>query len=368
MSGSASVQRVVIGPGGRTFVVLQSPSQVGGVNCTFFEVTLNSEVPTCVDSSVGMINWPFQQGANPGIQFDASGAVYYMASLPSTGSEPSNVLRRRSATGITDLVSGNIGLSDFLVLPDGRVLITGETLLTHVRWVRMVYPGGSLQSVVPTTSQFLTRFPDGNVYMGLWNTGYFGVARFLTGSSSLDSKFWISDELNGQPADAYFKAGDYCSEAERPTREGFCGSFGSVASSFVATPDGKVFAISGGSGIGGVLTQYYPTISFPETAVRDVAAMTGAGSKLIVAGLDSLNRNILISFDPSTNEETELIGPSNETEIYHLRYVTGTNSVLFDGLRFSDNKYVLGSIDLGTGEVSVAAAGAQKWQEVQAFE
>ncbi|MCW2955425.1 MAG: hypothetical protein JWO69_294, partial [Thermoleophilia bacterium] len=41
--------------------------------------------------------------------------------------------------------------------------------------------------------------------------------------------------------------------------------------------------------------------------------------------------------------------------------------VLFDGLRFSDNRYVTGHVDAATGEVHVAAALGARWMGFQAF-
>jgi hypothetical protein len=41
--------------------------------------------------------------------------------------------------------------------------------------------------------------------------------------------------------------------------------------------------------------------------------------------------------------------------------------VLFAGLRFADNEYVFGSIDVGTGAVEVLSSTGQKWQDFQTF-
>jgi len=65
--------------------------------------------------------------------------------------------------------------------------------------------------------------------------------------------------------------------------------------------------------------------------------------------------------------ERELIGPDNEIEIYHLNYVADGNKILFDGLRFSDNQYVIGEYDLTTNQLSVVSAGSTKWAGLQSF-
>jgi hypothetical protein len=69
----------------------------------------------------------------------------------------------------------------------------------------------------------------------------------------------------------------------------------------------------------------------------------------------------------SNDTETELIGPSSEIEIYHLNYVANGNKVLCDGLRFSDNKYVIGEVDLSTNRVNFVATSATKWSDLQSF-
>jgi hypothetical protein len=58
---------------------------------------------------------------------------------------------------------------------------------------------------------------------------------------------------------------------------------------------------------------------------------------------------------------------SNEIEMYHLNYVASSNKIMFDGLRFSDNKYVIGQIDLNTGQVNSSQTGSSKLVDFQTF-
>ena len=72
-------------------------------------------------------------------------------------------------------------------------------------------------------------------------------------------------------------------------------------------------------------------------------------------------------YHPATDTETQLIGPENEIEMYHLTYMPNSNSVMFEGLRFADNHVVLGQIDLDTGTVTVSTSLPSRLQDLQAF-
>ena len=76
---------------------------------------------------------------------------------------------------------------------------------------------------------------------------------------------------------------------------------------------------------------------------------------------------MLTLYNTSTDSEKQLLGPGNEIEIYHLNYVAKGNKVLFDGLRFADNKYVLGQVDLSTNDVTASATTTGKWDDFQTF-
>ena len=70
------------------------------------------------------------------------------------------------------------------------------------------------------------------------------------------------------------------------------------------------------------------------------------GNKLLLAGTDKDQRNILSLYDPQTFQETILLDASNEIEIYNLGYVASTNKVMFNGLSFANGQYVVGDISL----------------------
>jgi hypothetical protein len=95
--------------------------------------------------------------------------------------------------------------------------------------------------------------------------------------------------------------------------------------------------------------------------------MQGVITNLVLAGTDSSGRNILTLLNTSNDQETVLIGPSNEIEIYHLNYVANGNKIMFDGLRFSDNRYVIGQVNLSTLQVTVTPTGTGQLVDFATF-
>ena len=132
------------------------------------------------------------------------------------------------------------------------------------------------------------------------------------------------------------------------------------------TASQKVYVVAG-TGAEGNLMQYYPTFLAPTTLVKKISVSQGVMNNIILAGLDADGKNILTLFDTSNDSETLLIGPDNEIEIYHLNYVASSNKIMFDGLRFSDNKYVIGQYDLNTMTFSASQTGSSKLVDFQTF-
>jgi hypothetical protein len=233
--------------------------------CLLAEVDPDTGIPTCIDNTLQQINWPSEQEPekNPAIQFDNAGRIYYSGYTESGRT----VLRRYDNGSVKDLINDNIGLDDFLVQPDGSVIVGGQTTNTGAQWVRRITPAGGLQTLVGgTSSQFLRAFPDGNVCLGVWGTGNFGVRRYLTGPAQVESKYWISDNINSETPEKYFSAGDFCQPSDFPQNEGFCGTFGALILGSHTTTDGNVY-VAAGSEANGVLMRYFPTIDQTATQV-----------------------------------------------------------------------------------------------------
>ena len=96
------------------------------------------------------------------------------------------------------------------------------------------------------------------------------------------------------------------------------------------------------------LWQYYPTVEKTNvTAIRNVTLAQQVITMMILAGTSSTGSNILSLYDTSSKQETVVMDGSNEVEIYSMSYSQKKNAIMFSGLRFSDNKYVVGEVSLG---------------------
>ena len=90
-------------------------------------------------------------------------------------------------------------------------------------------------------------------------------------------------------------------------------------------------------------------------------------SYIILSGTDDSGKNLTTLYNSTTDSEQTLIPTSNEIEVYRLNYVASSNKIMFDGLRFSDNKYVLGQVDINTGLVTASQTGSSKLVDFQTF-
>jgi hypothetical protein len=139
---------------------------------------------------------------------------------------------------------------------------------------------------------------------------------------------------------------------------------GAMSNRLHRTVSGKVFAVGLNPR---VLYQYYPTPTKPSVSVSSVSVMQGVVNNIVLAGTNSAGVNIMTLFDTSDLSEVQLLGPDNEIEIYRLNYVASTNRIMFDGLRFSDNKYVIGQYDFNTMTFSASQTGGTKLIDFKTF-
>jgi hypothetical protein len=135
--------------------------------------------------------------------------------------------------------------------------------------------------------------------------------------------------------------------------------------SFHSPVGGKTFIVAGWSD--SILMQVYPTLSSPQISIKKISLAQTLGGGIVLAGLDSGSRNKLVYFNADSGSETTLIPSTNEFEIYHMAYNASTNRLMFDGLRFSDNKYVFGQVDLGTNQLNIFTTLSSKWEDFQGF-
>jgi hypothetical protein len=362
-SGTASIRNFLIAPNDKLYVVFNSKTTIGTASCLLAEVAKLTGDPTCIDSDLSSISWQDSTTFEfDPIQFDESGSIYYVGN----DSSGKSALRRYKDGVATSLVTDNVNFLRFLVLSDGSVIIGGSTVSSSTAWTRVVTASGSLRSLVSGDyPRFLSKFPDGNVYLGYWGQdglANMGVKRYLTGTSVMDGTYWISGNVNGVTRAAFFDVGANYSTPQRI--EALEGTYGTIVRKLVATSNNQMFAITGTVP---TLVQYFPNVAKTSTAVTNVAVMQRVLTYLILSGTNSGGQNITTLYNTSTDTEQVLIPASTEIEVYHLNYVASTNKIMFDGLRFSDNKYVIGQVDLNTQVVTASQTGSSKLLDFQTF-
>lgn len=357
VSGSITAQKVQVGPTGKTYLSLTRPVDPNDTTssdntCAFFEVNEATGIPTCVDSTIRSVYR---------ITFDNAGNVYYSGTATNS---VNTVLRKWDGASVRNLLSNESWLIDFAVTADGYVVVSGRTGTTGSGWTRMVAANGSLSNIFSSaTANWISLYPDGNIYMGMWGMEETGIRRLLTATKTLDPIYWTGGAINNRPAPpTYFPVEDFCT----PRVDAFCGSWGTSITKSVITQEGKVLVQVGAPG-SQTLMQYWPDVRYLSTAVTKVTKMESAGEMLFLAGPNQNGDNIAAFFTPANGTEQVVISPSNQIEIYNASYSADTRKVIFDGLRFADNQRVIGEISVDTGAVTVHATNAGRLSNLQAF-
>jgi hypothetical protein len=356
-TGSATpvVRDFYSAPNNKFYVVFMTatPLVSGGANCVLAEINTDTGVPTCVDSELtsvtmgmGTMFGPMGNG-NPPIQFDDAGNIYYTGT--STGY--SFTLRKNVNGVVTPLVRDNVQVTDYVVLGDGSIIMAGRTVSSQVYWIRKVSTdtGAITPLVNGVQATFLRKFVDKNVYYGVSgsiNTSG-GVYRYLVDQGKADTLPWLSSSYGGSTT-AQNDTSGICTPSASGKTTVFCSMNGnSIRESFNIGTE-KTLAIVGSTygATGTDLMQYYPTIERANTVLTNITVWQQIGNKLLLAGTNKDDKNILSIYDPATAQETILLDATNETEIYNLGYVATANKVLFNGLSFANGQYVVGDISL----------------------
>ena len=367
--GVADVRHFLIAPNGNVIVtfgqpvdlVSGAPSTTNG--CILAEVNRDSGIPTCIDNSLSSIDWDFKAfgpGKNDPIQFDNSGGIYYAGRTV----EGRQVLRRSRVGTITDLINDNIGLFDFLVASDGSIFVSGNNQPSLGEWFRRINQSGGLETIVNgSAASFIRQFPDGNVYFTAHGPGNVvsWVRRYLLAPQHVDGNSWI-----GTDPGASFDPTPFCPSPPPAGNVGFCSWFGRITHSYT-TGDGQVYVLAGGFGSDGTPMQYYPILRKLPTQLIKATNLQGVGSSLVISGINGSDKHVLIMLDTTTDVETLLVGADNEIDIYHMDYVAATNTIMFDGLRFSDNRYGVGQVNLTTKQLTFTPASTAKFVDFATF-
>lgn len=343
---------VVAGPDGRLYVVLDD----GG--CSLLRVDPVTDKSVCLDEDADIIGQvPSDFSVNPPVQFDGQGAVYYQTAT-SSGTQ----LIRNAKGEKTNLINDNIWIENWLVYKDGSVFLGGSTKSSGAQWFRRVLPTGGIQNLAsgsrPTT---FAEFPDGNIYFGSWGASDVGIRRVMTPTMSVDPVWWLSGSLNAFNPPRTFDIATFC-QPVNAGMQGFCSNFGVAVDGYYKTANGEVYGLP--SGQGSALMKYFPTVEKASTTVLAEVGESIPGG-VALAGLTADSSNVIVKYQTDSGTQTTLVGADQNIEVYHLSYVSISNSLMFDGLRFADGRYVVGSVDLDTGTTSVKPS--EKLVALEAF-
>ncbi len=359
------VAKFLVGPNNKLYALFAQPTDVGDqpeqLSCLLGEIDISTGEATCIDNELAGIKW-ISAPANDAVQFDAEGAIYYLGEVDGI-----NVLRKYLNGESETLTNENILIDNFLVLSDGSVVLYGSTVNTAAKWIRKLLANGSLQSIKSVQSGdlgvgFIKLFPDNKLYFGISDGNLSGVFTMDQNASSLEQTPWIARGTDPQPLGANCDAVDQLKDTTH------CGAKVSILH---RTPSNKIYALVGESPEASLM-KYYADVSAPDTVVKKITIMQGILSSILLSGLNDNDKNVTTLFDTSDNSELQLIGPENEIEVYHLRYFAPGSGelghrVVFDGLRFSDNEYVIGFYDLGEQQLYTVSTGGYKLVDLQTF-
>ncbi len=286
-----------------------------------------------IDSELTQIEWNSDSyyDKNPSIQFDNQGAIYYKGY-----SQDNKLVLRKYLNGIyTSLINDNVRIYEFLVLPNGEILIYGETISTNQYWFRKITTVGSIENILVNDQiQFMKIFPDNRVYIGIWGQEHFGVYRMYE-NLTLETKPWIGyTQMNDIISDPYYDV---------YTIEDNSGYSLSMVKKFIFT-ENAVFGLSTSDQV----FLFYPFAAKIKSSLKTVTSFNIVGNDLIMAGTTEDYSNRLIKLNLADLSETVLL-PSYNMEFYHVN-VDALNIIYFDGLDFSSNEYVIGSLNLTSNE------------------
>ena len=346
INGSIVVSNYFIAPNDRVYAILQTKTALvtDGVACLLVSIERESGIPTCVDSTLDNIQQGMGINTNPSVQFDDEGNIYYL------GSASGSTILRKSVQGASvDLINGNQSLSDFLVVGNGDVLLAGATQSSGTSWVRKLSAAGSLSTLISgVNATFIKKFADGNIWMGGWGSKGSFVARYIVSSGTMAPKYPFGWSHLGKPVEVALDGLDGpCLNSLSMINQAFCGPSGAqIREYFNIEGTNQTWVVAGWSGSSAQLVRYTPTLLLADTMYSAISIARNVGKTLVLSGVNANDVNILSLYDSATGNQTVIFDGSNEIEIYDMEYVPATGELLFSGLRFSDNRYVVGRVTL----------------------
>lgn len=337
-------------------------------NFILIKINPNTNAVTGIDKDLIEMVWN-RNSVSPNIQFDGSDILYYLAK----NAEGNVVLRKYvSASDITDYINENISVHHWLARTDGTVIIGGQTISTEINWLRKVPTDGNSTSYLATyaTTGWVLNFPDDRVYTGIVdsqpNEGVYKMSEDLSPMNAAASKApWIGfaakETTAGVNYTPDYAVADLVAGKNATYCRGLTDTGGATLFSYGLAGDDKdkILGLTG-AGQYRTIMYFYPTPQVLNVSLLTrVTLMVESLGELIISGIgpdpytgDPKNKLILKNL--TDGDETDIT--FENIEIYNLKVLT-TGTILFDGLDFSKNKYIVGMFERaagsGEGELSI---------------
>ena len=335
--GTVSVNQFLIAPNNRLYVLFKSATDFGNgtTSCILAQVYRSTGDAKCIESSLAYVDIGT-------IQFDADGNIYYSGG---NSQYRRSVVRRYANGSATDYVNQYQSFDKFFVVPNGDILISGYTSSNGLSWTRKISTSGQITSLSSESADVFWQFPDGNVY---FPSGATCLKRYLIASSQLDVRPWATSSI--------------ASDCKDPYDTGYIGFLsGSFNRRVWILANGLVMSLRNTE-----LVYMYPTMKKASQSLSRISFGIPALTSAILVGTNSSGINQMILYDSTNDSSSMLVDGSSEIEFYHVNWNVSLNRVYFDGLRFSDNKYVIGYLNLANKQI-IASDLLSKLTDFQTF-
>ena len=335
--GTVSVNQFLIAPNNRLYVLFKSATDFGNgtTSCILAQVYRSTGDAKCIESSLAYVDIGT-------IQFDADGNIYYSGG---NSQYRRSVVRRYANGSATDYVNQYQSFDKFFVVPNGDILISGSTSSNGLSWTRKISTSGQITSLDADNADVFWQFPDGNVY---FPSGATCLKRYLIASSQLDVRPWASWSSS--------------SDCKDPYDTGYIGYLnGSFNPRVWILANGLVMSLRNTE-----LVYMYPKLKKASQSLSRISFGIPALTSAILVGTNSSGINQMILYDSTNDSSSMLVDGSSEIEFYHVNWNVSLNRVYFDGLRFSDNKYVIGYLNLANKQI-IASDLLSKLTDFQTF-
>ena len=335
--GTVSVNQFLIAPNNRLYVLFKSATDFGNgtTSCILAQVYRSTGDAKCIESSLAYVDIGT-------IQFDADGNIYYSGG---NSQYRQSVVRRYANGSAADYINQYQSFDKFFVVPNGDILISGSTSSNGLSWTRKISTSGQITSLSSESADVFWQFPDGNVY---FPSGATCLKRYLVASSQLDVRPWASWSSS--------------SDCKDPYDTGYIGFFNRFFNPRVwILANGLVMSLRNTE-----LVYMYPTMKKASQSLSRISFGIPALTSAILVGTNSSGINQMILYDSTNDSSSMLVDGSSEIEFYHVNWNVSLNRVYFDGLRFSDNKYVIGYLNLANKQI-IASDLLSKLTDFQTF-